>query len=53
VALKVLTFIVSPRIVLRSLQGENAPARIDSQEIDHASNEATIVAVVLAEDDRL
>jgi len=33
--------------------GENAPARIDPEAADHASDETTILAVVLAEDDRL
>ncbi len=33
--------------------GENAPARIDQQEADRASDEATIVAIVLGRDDRV
>jgi hypothetical protein len=32
--------------------GENAPARIDPQETDHAGDEATIIAVVLGGNDR-
>jgi hypothetical protein len=33
--------------------GENAPGRIDPQGADHAGDEATIVALVLGQDDRV